>query len=185
MANNRFQRLMQESLDEALSSEHVTELRRELSRDARQAKEYEKLKRVHQLLSNAPHERAPERLALSIMARIAQSVSEEAKAQEELSPETEQALMLSLTLVFLIAMPALLAASWLVVNAISSPDVLTNVIHQILALLAAILEALQTLLDACETLIHDNPEAVGAALALIPVVLLGLLDYLQGESDEQ
>ncbi len=184
MANNRLQRLMQESLDEALSPEHAAELRQQLRRDSRQSHEYEKLQRVHQLLSSAPHERAPERLALAIMARIAQSVSEEAKAQKELSPETEHALMLSLALVFIIAMPALLAASWLVIHASAHPEALTHVINQILALLSAILEALQTLLEACETLVRENPEAVGAALSLIPLVLLGLLDYLQGESKE-
>ncbi|HEX2620861.1 MAG TPA: hypothetical protein VHL11_11955, partial [Phototrophicaceae bacterium] len=74
MANDRQRRLMQEALDDILSEEARQELFAHLDEDETDSAEYNQLRRVHSMLSTAPHERAPRRLAATIMARLGESL---------------------------------------------------------------------------------------------------------------
>ena len=74
MANERQKRLMQEALETAPPPEGQRELRQHLDRDAESTAEFSRLKQVDALLRTAPFERAPARLALGIMAKLAQAV---------------------------------------------------------------------------------------------------------------
>lgn len=177
MLDNRQRRLMQEALDEVLSPDETQELFSVLDQDEEAAAEFRGLKRVDKLLRRAPQARAPERLAATIMARLAQRL-ETAVETEDLPAETREALMLSLSLVILVMMPMMVAASWLVLNALASPKLLNDVIYRTIALFIMILESLETLLDEAEHLVHDHPEAANIAISLIPLVLLGMLEYL-------
>lgn len=177
MVNKRLLNAMQEALDEQLAPEQLDALEAELNADERAAREFDALHDVHQMLRRAPHKRAPERLAVNIMARLAKQMEMQVRA--EAMPEvSEQALMLSLALVMLVMMPMLVGTSWLILNVQADPELLTLVIERMLALLVMLLEALAVLLEAAEELVRDNPEAATIAFALIPITLMGLLEYL-------
>lgn len=174
MAQDRRQLLMQEALDENLTPEAQKLLGQYLEKDAEAAQQYNRLKQVDQLFRSAPFERAPARLALSIMARIAEQVK--MQPQDNLAA---LALSLSLSTVILVMMPALLAASWLVVNAMADPELLIHIVEQAVALLVMMIEAMKLLLDEVQQLIHENPEMAAAVAALIPLTLLGFVRYLE------
>ena len=73
------QEMMQAAIDGQLSEEMARRLRDVLARDNGAAREYSRLQRVDSLLQRAPHERAPARLAATIMARVAERVRAQAQ----------------------------------------------------------------------------------------------------------
>lgn len=182
MADERLSRLMQESLDGELSPKETQEMFTLLDEDEEEAANYDRLKAVDEMLASVPMERAPERLAVTIMARLAQSLETQALARQIPEP-TQQALMLSLSLVSMVMMPMMVAASWQVVYGLRSPQVLNEVVYQMIALLTMVLDSLEMLMEEAQSLVHDDPEAAALAMALVPVVLMGILDYI--EENEQ
>lgn len=184
MADERLVQRMQEALDGALSPELAEELFQHLDTDEAAADQWGRLQSVDTMLRTAPIERAPERLAVTIMARLAQSVQLQAE-QEQMPEATEQALMLALSVVVLVMLPTMITASWLVMQGIANPELLNQVLMQAIALLQMMIQALIILLEQVEKLIHEEPELAAVATALIPVVLIGMLDYLQGTEDNE
>lgn len=177
---------MQQVLDGQLSREQEEELFAYLRENEHEAEKFDRLMSVDQLLTRSQHVRAPERLAITIMARIAQSVEEQTQ-QGEMTEEMRQAIQISLGLAIVITMPMMIAASWLVLYAKRGPEVLTAVFYQVVALMRMMLDALGILIDEVETLAKEDPKMAPVALALIPVTLHGILEtvrsYTEGLED--
>lgn len=169
--------MMQESLDGQLSDEMAQKLLDILGRDQSAAKEYDRLQRVDTLFKRAPHQRAPARLAATIMARLAQRMQAET-ALSDLSPETQKLMMWSLTASMMATMPMMEAASWLVLHAQRDPDVLSEVMLQTIGWMSLVTDALILLLEGAEDLARTQPELATATLALAPYMLGSILDHL-------
>jgi hypothetical protein len=135
--------------------------------------EFSQLRRVHNLLKTAPFERAPKRLAATIMARLAESLEAQPETQDvEISREM---LDIAITLVTVATLPMMVAASWMVVNTLADPSILTQVLQEILGLLVLVLRMLEVFLEKAQQLATENPEAAMALLALIPVTMLAVV----------
>lgn len=185
MTNERMRQLMQEALDDVLPDELRQELDSYLDVDTEGIEEFDRLSRVDSVLRTAPFERAPKRLASTIMARLAQSIeAQQSQTQTQSQAELEisrEVVAVALTLVTVATMPLLIAASWMVVNSMADPSLLTAVLQQIVALLLLVLEMLQVFLEKAQELAEADPNAAMALLALIPVTLLALVRYMLGE----
>jgi hypothetical protein len=110
------------------------------------------------------------------MARLSESVKAEAEQKPDISG---LALTLGVSLVVVVMMPMMMAASWLVLNMMASPAILTELIQQAIALLVLVINAMKTLLEEAERLVATDPKAAELVLALIPLVLLGFVRYLE------
>lgn len=171
MANEHQRRLMQEALDEQLSAEALQELYDQLDESPGEQDTFGRLKRTDRLLRTAPMERAPQTLALRIMARLAEGL------QPHLLKRTSGlALALGLALVTALLLPLLAVVSWLILNALGSVAIMNTVIQQIIDVLAAIMSALSSLVNGARQLLETYPEAP-FALALIPIALFSLLRF--------
>ena len=171
------QDMMQEALDGQLSDEMTQKLLDTLERDRSAAREYGRLRRVDSLLKHAPQQRAPARLAATIMARVAERVQAET-AKSDLSPEMQRVMMLSLSAAMVAMMPMMEAASWLVLNAQRDPEVLGDVMIETIGWMSLVTNALIQLLEDAEARARNEPEVAAATLALTPYMLSTLLDYL-------
>ncbi|MGJ3240073.1 MAG: anti-sigma factor family protein, partial [Anaerolineae bacterium] len=136
-----YQRLMQEQLDGQLDPQTEQALLEHLQKDNEAAEEQAKLESLHMTLATAPSMRAPSRLAATIMARLAKTVEAQAKLQP-LPQEVEMALMLTVSLVQMIMMPLMLAASYMVLNTQYSPKLLTHLMERAIALIVMMIEGL-------------------------------------------
>ena len=169
--------MMQEALDGQLPDEMARQLLDILGKDQSAAKEYGRLQRVDTLLKRAPQQRAPARLAATIMARLAQRMQAET-ALSDLPPETQKLMMWSLTASMMATMPMMEAATWLVLHAQHDPEVLSEVMLQTISLMSLVTEALILLLEGAEDLARTQPELATATLALAPYMLGSILDHL-------
>ncbi len=196
MASEKHRRLMQESLDQILSEEAQQELFAQLDTDQDTVAEYNKLHRVHNMLQNAPHERAPRRLAATIMARLAQGlemqVSQDASPQTAADTEAAQQVLISrevialaLNLVTVATMPLLVAATWMVIHAQADPALLTQVLQQIVALVLLILKIIEVFLEQAQKLAEEDPNTALALLSLIPVTMLAIVRYMLSEQPDE
>jgi hypothetical protein len=186
MVNERMRRLMQEALDDVLPEELRQELDTFLDTDSDGVQEFNRLNRADQMLRTAPFERAPKRLAATIMARLAENIEAQQLAEQEGQSQAEleisrEVVAVALTLVTAATMPLLVAASWMVVNSLSDPSLLTLVLQRIVGLLLLVLEMLQVFLEKAQELAEANPAEAMALLALIPVTLLALVRYILGD----
>jgi len=173
---------MQESLDGALSEAMKADLMSSLARDREAAQEYDRLAQVDRLLSQTPTVRAPQRLAASIMARLTETVARQARL-DALPEEVQRAIMLSLGLILNSLRPALVAASWLVLNAQRDPAILAEVVISSLGVMKITVDALLMLLDEVERLLEDDPQRAALGAALIPSLLLTMLDMLEATEE--
>lgn len=171
------QQLMQDAIDGQLSEEMARRLVDLLGSDHSAAREYDRLRRVDSLLKRAPQQRAPARLAATIMARLAQQVQDET-ALAELPPETQRVIMLCLSASMMAMMPMMEAASWLVLNAQRDPKLLSNVMIETIGWMKLVTDALIQLLEDAENRARSEPEIATATLALTPYLLRSVLDYL-------
>ena len=171
------QRMMQEAIDGQLSEDMARKLIDALGSDQSAAREYDRLRRVDSLLKRAPQQRAPARLAATIMARLAQRVQAET-ALADLPPETQQVMMLCLSASMMAMMPMMEAASWLVLNARRDPELLSNVMIETIGWMSLVTDALIQLLEDAENRARREPEIATATLALTPYLLRSMLDYL-------
>ncbi len=171
------QEMMQAAIDGQLSEAMARRLQAALARDNGAAREYSRLQRVDNLLQRAPHERAPARLAATIMARVAERVQAQARLAD-LPVETQRIMMLSLSAAMMAMMPMLEAASWLVLNAQRDPEVLSDVMLETIGWMSLVTDALISLLEDAESLARSEPIVATATLALTPYLLGSLLDYL-------
>ena len=173
----RRQDMMQEAIDGRLSDDRSRQLFDVLDRDQAAASEYDRLQRVDALFRRASHRRAPARLAATIMARLAKQVEAETQLAD-LPPETQKALMLSLSASMMAMMPMMEAASWLVLHAHHDPKLLGEVAIHTIGWMSLMTDALILLLEDAENLARSQPEVAAATLALTPYMLTSLLDYL-------
>ena len=171
------QDLMQDAIDGQLSADMARRLVDALERDAGAAQEYSRLQRIDALLRRAPNERAPARLAATIMARVAVRVEAEAQLAE-LPEETQRVMMLFLSAAMMAMMPMMEAAFWLVLNARREPELLGEVMIETISWMTLATDALIQLLDDAERRARDEPQVAAATLALTPYVLSTMLDYL-------
>ncbi len=171
------QDLMQEALDGQLSEEMVRRLADALDSDQSAAQEYSQLQRLDALLKRAPHQRAPARLAATIMARVARRVQAETE-RSELPLATQRLMMLSLSAAMMAMMPMMEAASWLVLNARREPELLSDVMVETIGWMSLVNDALIQLLEDAENMARSEPEVATATLALTPYMLSVMLDYL-------
>lgn len=175
--------MMQEAIDGQLSDDMAKQLVEMLDGDQAAAQEFGRLRRIDKLLKRAPHQRAPARLAATIMARVAEQMQAET-AMSDLSPEMQRVMMLSLSAAMIAMMPMMEAASWLVLNAQRDPDVLSDVMLETIGWMSLVTNALIQLLEDAEHLARSEPQVAAATLALTPYMLSTVLDYLDELSAE-
>ena len=72
----------------------------------------------------------------------------------------------------------------MVLNAQYSPQLLTRVMERSVALIVMMIDALVILLEEVERMIEKDPEMARVAMSLIPVALMGMIDYIQEENSE-
>jgi anti-sigma factor RsiW len=184
MTDDRKRQLMQESLDDQLSPEAEQELSEHLARNPDAADRYSQLRRVDMMLRTAPHERAPERLAVTIMARLAQTIKEQQQASQQPQSEiTEATMQVAMQLVTVATLPLLVGAGYLLLNAQSNPETLEAVLLQVAAMLTMVIDTVTIMLDEAAAVFEENPEVAMAMLALIPVTLLTLVRQVLGIPD--
>lgn len=178
MTNDRNLQLMQEALDDNLSMEEEQELSLILDENPDNLKTFNQLQRVDELLETAPHERAPERLALTIMARIAEGVKHRklnASLQAEQIEINEAMIKIAMSLVTITTMPLLLGASWMLLNVKSNPKAFGRVLVQVTALFILIIDVMTIILEKAEETFQEDPEAAMALLTMMPSILLELV----------
>jgi anti-sigma factor RsiW len=180
MANEQHKRLMQEALDENLSAESLQQLYGELDREPENADEFSRLKRVDRLLKSAPMERAPQTLALNIMARLAEGLQ-----THRLTRNSGLALALALAIVSALLLPALAALGWLILNALGSAGALTQAISQIVGLLGVVMAALDGLAKGAQDVLATYPEVPIVMVTLIPISLFWLARFALQNRQQQ
>lgn len=172
------QRMMQEQLDGLLDDSQTEELFEQLNEDQDAAEAYARLQDVDDLLRAAPAVRAPERLAATIMARLAESMQQQPSFQE-MPEEMRQALMLSVSMVTVSMMPVMVAASWLVLNTMRNPVLLGQVMQRVIALQLVMIDAMLVMLEEIEKLVREDPELAPVAMSLLPMLMKGMMEYLE------
>ncbi len=183
MSEDRRLQLMQESLDIQLEPEDERELASILE-DAVHAREYTALQQMDNMLRSAPHERAPERLALTIMARLGETAMQ-TRTDIEQEPEVNEALLqVALSLVTAATLPLMVGASYLLINAMSNPEALESVLVQVAGLFLLVIDTVRVMLEKAQEAAAENPEAALAMITLIPMVLLELVKQVLGVEDE-
>lgn len=179
-----YRHLMQENIDGALDTDRAEELLKFLAKDEEAAEENARLEQVHRTLQKTQSVRAPERLAATIMARLAKTIEAQANL-EPMPDEIKLALLMSLSIVQLSMMPTMLAASSLVLSGARSPEVLSRVMQNTIALMVMMIRALIVLMDEIDEMIEKDPDLAPVAMAMIPIALIGMLEYIQEDMNEQ
>lgn len=183
MTDNRKRQLMQDALDKALSPEAEQELNLILDSDPEEAAQFDRLQRLDLLLSTAPHERAPERLAITIMARLAEAAKTETKVQ--VAPEiTEEMMQTAIQLVTVAALPMLVGAGWMLLNAQSDPEMLETVLYHVAALLMLVMDVMEVMMEKAQSVYAEDPELAMALLTMIPVLLLALIQEVMDITED-
>jgi anti-sigma factor RsiW len=174
---------MQLKLDGMLSAEMAEELEAYLDADAAAASEMQRLESIDQMFAGSQHVRAPERLAVTIMARLAQAVQTQAELGK-LPQEARQAVMLSSSLVMLTMMPVMVASCWMVMYGVRNPAVLGVTVNRTIALLSMLIKSMAEMMAALEDFVKEHPEQAPVALRMIPMALLALMDYMETDWQE-
>ncbi len=170
MSNERNRRLMQEALDENLAPDARQKLFEQLNHNPDESAEFSRLRQVDAVLRTAPFEHAPKRLALSIMARLAEGI----RKQPGISG---LALAAGLSLVTVVATPLLLAAGWMVMSALASTALLSEILKQLVNLLSLIVGVLQLFVEEAQNIVATNPQAPALVAALVAIAVGGLAGY--------
>lgn len=163
---------MQEALDGELEAEALHELYQRIDGSPDEAADFQQLKQVDRLLRTAPMARAPQGLALKIMARLAEGLQ-----PERLMRTSGLALALGLALVTLVLTPLLAGLGWLILNAVGNASALSALIDQIAGLLSVIMSALDALVAGARDVLNAYPEAPALMIALIPIALFWLARF--------
>lgn len=176
---SRQNRLMQEALDKNLPAEALNELYAQIDQSPSDTAEFARLKQVDRMLKTAPFERAPQGLALKIMAKLAEGLQ-----PEQMTRSSGLALALGLALVALILTPLLAGIGWLIVNLIGNAAALSALIEQIANLLALVMNALDGLIRNAQEMLQTYPEAPALMLTLIPIGLFWLVRFAWQNREE-
>lgn len=175
---SRQNRLMQEALDKNLPAEELSELYAQIDQSPADAAEFQRLKQVDRMLRAAPFERAPQGLALRVMARLAEGLQ-----PEQLRRSSGLALAVGLALVALILTPLLAVVGWLIVSTLTSATALTALIGQIVNLLALMLNALDALVRGAQQTLLAHPEAP-VLITLVPIAAFWLARFAWQNREE-
>lgn len=178
----RKHQLMQESLDAPLSAQATDELATLIAENPQTADEYQRLQKVDDMLRVAPFERAPKRLALTIMARIAQTVQDQTKPTSDIDVAT---LQVAVQLVTVATLPLLVGAGYMLLNSQTDPDAIEAVIEQVATLLLLVINVIDVMLDEAKATAHDDPETALAMLTLLPTTLLTMVGEILGIHEEE
>lgn len=176
----RKHQLMQESLDETLNPAALAELNLILAQNPQVADEYQRLQKVDELLRVAPFERAPRRLALTIMARIAQTVQEHLQPTSEIDIAT---LQVAVQLVTVATLPLLVGAGYMLLNSQTDPQAIEVVFEQVMMMLIMVINVIEVMLDQAQEIAQDDPETALAMLSLLPTTLLTMVGEVLGIHD--
>jgi hypothetical protein len=163
---------MQEALDNSLTPESLQELRTRLDQDAEESAQYQRLRHVDRLLRSAPFERAPQTLALKIIARLAEGLD-----PQQLTRSSGLALALALALVTLMLLPLMASIGWLILNTLGNAAALSAVIAQIAGVLSALIGMLQGLVTGAQTVLDTYPELPVVVFITTPIALFSLLRF--------
>ena len=190
MNMDRRQQLIQDSLDGELSAAEESELRQLVERSQDAAQELNQLEAIHTLLQRPPHERAPQRLASVIMARIAQMVQQEhlQVGEAELDEISQAMLNVAISTVTVATLPLLVGAAWLMLNQKSHPEAIEAVLDQVATLIELVMDTMQVMLEQAQQAFDEDPELAMAILTLIPATLLVLVRQvlgIEGEEEDQ
>jgi hypothetical protein len=159
---------MQEALDKNLPAEEMSELYAHIDQSPSDAAEFGRLKQVDRMLKAAPFERAPQGLALRIVAHLAEQLQ-----NGQLNRQSGLALALALALVTLVLTPLLVMLGLLIVSVITSATALSALIGLILTVLGLVLNAIDALIRGAQEVLRAYPEAP-LLVTLIPIALLWL-----------
>ncbi len=176
---SRQNRLMQEALDKNLPAESLNELYTQLDQSPTDSAEFARLKQVDRMLRAAPFERAPQGLALKIMARLAEGLQ-----PENLTRTSGLALALGLALVTLLLTPLLAGIGWLLLNTLTSAGALGALIGNIVNLLALVMNSLENLIRGAQEMLKAYPEAPALVVTLIPIAVFWLARFAWQNRDE-
>jgi len=176
---SRQNRLMQEALDKNLPAEALNELYAQIDQSPADAAEFGRLKQVDRMLRGASYERAPQGLALKIMARLAEGLQ-----PEQLRRSSGLALALGLALVTLLLTPLLIVLGLMILSVITSAAALTTLIGQIVNLLALLLNSLDGLVRGAQDVLKTYPEAP-VLITLIPISLFWLARFATQNREDQ
>jgi hypothetical protein len=161
--------LLQEALDDTLSPEALSELRQSLQDDPAAERLYTQLRDVDSLLRTAPMERAPQALALRIMARLAEGLH-----SEQARRTASSALALAIGLVVLALTPLLAALGYWLITTLGSAAGLNALLQEMAVITASVLAAVQAATSSAHTLLQTAPGVPLAMLALLPLGALGI-----------
>jgi hypothetical protein len=170
---------MQEALDKNLSAEALNDLYTQIDQSPTETAEFHRLKQVDRMLRAAPYERAPQGLALRIMARLAEGLQ-----PEQFRRSSGLALALGLALVTLVLTPLLAALGLLILNVITSATALGSLISQIINLLAVVMNSLDSLVYGAQQMLKAYPEAPVLMITLIPIALFWLARFAWQNREE-
>lgn len=177
MTDSRTQRLqrVQEALDTLDNAEARAALRNDLTGEPETLAEADKLERVHRMLSSAPRERAPERLAAKLMARVS-AIMKEQKAADW--PVPQEAIAAAMMLANAATLPLMTGAAWLMIHAAAQPQLMKTVLPRVVAVHLMLIEVMAEVLRQAETVAEDDPQTAAAILALLPDALRAMADQL-------
>jgi hypothetical protein len=161
---------MQEALDDSLTQEALQDLHARLDVDPAESAHFHQLRQVDRLLRTAPFERAPQTLALRIMAQLAEGLS-----KQQLTRSSGLALALGLILVTLTLLPLMAGIGWLILNVMGSASMVSTLIQQIAGLLGAVMNTLQATVNGAQAVLDTYPELPAVIITTIPIGLFWLL----------
>lgn len=178
MTDTRTQRLqrVQESLDLHENAEARAAVRSELMDDPETLAAADKLERVHRMLSAAPRERAPERLAAKIMARVSAIMQQQRAADW---PVPQEAIAAAMMLANTATLPLMTSAAWLLIHAAAHPRLFETMLPRVVTVHLALIEVMVEVLREAETAAHDDPYMAAAILSLLPGALRTLAEGLR------
>jgi anti-sigma factor RsiW len=177
VTDDRARQLMQSALDG--DTEADAQLQAMLQQDPEQAAEFATQQQVDDLLRYPPMERAPERLGLSIMARVAKAMQKRRHAQ----PLNEAQLRVALQLVIVTSQPLLAGAGYLLMNSQSNPQAVERLLVPALALLIAVTDMMDVMLERAQAVYDEDPELAIAMIMMMPSALLLLVEEVLNADD--
>ncbi|GAB1420060.1 hypothetical protein MASR2M15_01370 [Anaerolineales bacterium] len=179
MMDKKLTQQIQAALDGDLSPEEEMQLQEQLNSEPAVSDAYERLNQVEQVLKIAPFTRAPERLAATIMARLAFAMEDEFQGFEALSESMREAILTSMTLSITAMMPSMIAGSYMVLQSQANPQLLSAVLYQTISLQVMMMDAMLIVLERIELLLKNEPEQAQIAISLMPMTLMAILESME------
>lgn len=170
-------RLMQEALDERLTTQERRALFEHLDLSEKDYDNFDRLRQVDKLLKAAPQEHAPEGMASSILARIA-AADTQPDPQAHPQPSTGYQLRtvwlaLGLCAAAFILVPLLSAAVMLGAQAFSNGETITTSVQALTSLFTTALIVLHAWVNRAQTVLaQSTPLAAMLPLAMASMLLL-------------